>query len=249
MEISGKRYGGPGYDTRTIHRSKQAPAMISRGTIYLCRLRHTAVAVAPPAMISRGTIYLCRLRHTAVAEAAPAMISRARRRSTVVVIVIVRNRSYDATVAATVQHCRRSSSQPHAPSLALSGTRGTMAVTVQRRRRSQPHAPPLALSGTRGTTAATVQRRRSSQPHGPSLALSGTRGITATTVQRRRSSQPHGPSLALAGTRGTLATVDRRWMLDLRIALRRGKRSGLLRWTAMVGLFLRCLGPRRQPRR
>ena len=185
--------------SRTIHRSKQAPAMISRGTIYLCRLRHTAVA-----------------------EAAPAMISRARRRSIVVVIVIVRNRSYDATVAATVQHCRRSSSQPHAPSLALSGTRGTMAVTIQRRRRSQPHAPPLALSGTRG--------------------------ITATTVQRRRSSQPHGPSLALAGTRGTLATVDRRWMLDLRIALRRGKRSGLLRWTAM-GLFLRCLGPRRQPHR
>ena len=237
--------------SRTIHRSKQAPAMISRGTIYLCRLRHTAVAVAAPAMISRtirrskpapamisrtirrskqapamisrGTIYLCRLRHTAVAEAAPAMISRARRRSIVVVIVIVRNRSYDATVAATVQHCRRSSSQPHAPSLALSGTRGTMAVTVQRRRRSQPHAPPLALSGTRG--------------------------ITATTVQRRRSSQPHGPSLALAGTRGTLATVDRRWKLDLRIALRRGKRSGLLRWTAMVGLFLRCLGPRRQPHR
>ena len=191
--------------SRTIHRSKQAPAMISRGTIYLCRLRHTAVAVAAPAMISRGTIYLCRLRHTAVAEAAPAMISRARRRSIVVVIVIVRNRSYDATVAATVQHCRRSSSQPHAPSLALSGTRGTMAVTVQRRRRSQPHAPPLALSGTRG--------------------------ITATPVQRRRSSHAPAPSLALAGTRGTLATVDRRWMLDLRIILRRGKRSGMFVWT------------------
>ena len=209
--------------SRTIHRSKQAPAMISRGTIYLCRLRHTAVAVAAPAMISHGTIYLCRLRHTAVAEAAPAMISRARRRSIVVVIVIVRNRSYHATVAATVQHCRRSSSQPHAPSVALSGTRGTMAVTVQRRRRSQPHAPPLALSGTRGTTTAIVQRRHSS--HAPA------------------------PSLASAGIRGTLAAIDRRWMLDLRIALRRGKRSGLLRWTAMVGLFLRCLGPRRQPHR
>ena len=209
--------------SRTIHRSKQAPAMISRGTIYLCRLRHTAVAVAAPAMISRGTIYLCRLRHTAVAEAAPAMISRARRRSIVVVIVIVRNRSYDATVAATVQHCRRSSSQPHAPSLALSGTRGTMAVTVQHRRRSQPHAPPLALSGTRGTTTAIVQRRHSS--HAPV------------------------PSLASAGIRGTLAAIDRRWMLNWRIALRRGKRSGLLRWTAMVGLFLRCVGPRRQPHR
>ena len=112
------------------------------------------------------------------------MISRAPRRSTVVVIAILRNRSYDATEAATVQYCRRSSSQPHAPSLALSGTRGTTAATVQRRSSSQPHAPPLALSWTRGTTAATVQRRRSSQPHAPSLALSGTRGTTATTVQR-----------------------------------------------------------------
>ena len=45
--------------------------------------------------------------------------------------------------------CRRSSSQPHAPSLALSGTRGTTAATVKRRRSSQPHAPSLALSGTR----------------------------------------------------------------------------------------------------
>ena len=92
----------------------------------------------------------------------PAMISRVLRRITVVVNVIVRNHSYDATAAATVQHCRRISSQPHAPSLALSGTRGTTVATVQRRRRSQPHTPSLALSGTRGTTAATVQRRRSS---------------------------------------------------------------------------------------
>ena len=128
--------------------------MISRGTIYLCRLRHTAVTAAAPATISRGTIYLCRLRHTAVAAAAPAMISRVLRRSTVVVIVIVRNRSCDATAAATVQHCRRSSSQPHASSLALSGTRGTTAATVQRHRRSQPHVPFLALAGTRG-----IQRR------------------------------------------------------------------------------------------
>ena len=91
------------------------------------------------------------------------MISRVLRRSTVVLIAIVRNRSCNATAAATVQHCRRSSSQPHAPSPALSGTRGTTAATVQRRRSSQPHAPSLALSGTRGTTAATVQRRSSSQ--------------------------------------------------------------------------------------
>ena len=69
-----------------------------------------------------------------------------------------------------------------APSLTLSGIRGTTAATVQRRSSSQPHAPPLALLRTRGTTAATVQRRRSSQPHAPSLALSGTRGTTAATV-------------------------------------------------------------------
>ena len=158
--------------------------MISRATICLYRLRHTAVTAAAPATISRATIYLYHLRHTAVAAAAvtvqhcrrrskqlrhiavaavaPAMISRVLRRSTVVVIVIVQNRSYDVTAAATVQHCRRSSSQPHAPSLALSGTRGTAAATVQRRSSRQPHAPFLALSGTRGTTAATVQRRSSS---------------------------------------------------------------------------------------
>ena len=105
-----------------------------------------------------------------------------------------------------LQHCRRSSSQPHAPSLALSGTRGTTAATVQRHSSSHPHALPLALSGIRGTTAATVQRRRSSQPHASSLALSGTRGTTAATVQRRRVN---------AG---------------LAITLRRGKRSGMLVW-------------------
>ena len=126
------------------------------------------------------------------------------------VISIVRNRSYDATAAGTVQHCRRSSSQPHAPSLALSGTRGTTAATVQRRSSSQLHAPPLALSGTRGTTAATVQRRRSSQAHAPSLALSRTRRTTAATVQRRNSSHALAPSVALAGSRGALAAMDRR---------------------------------------
>ena len=68
-----------------------------------------AVAAAP------ATICLYRLRHTAVAAAAPAMISRGPRRSTVEVIVIVRNRSCDTTAAATVQHCRRSSSQPPRP--------------------------------------------------------------------------------------------------------------------------------------
>ena len=199
-----------------------APAMISRATIYLCRLRHTAVAAAAPAMISRGTIYLCRLRHAAVAAAAPAMISRVLRRSTVVVIVIVRNRSCDTTAAGTVQHCRRRSKQAASAMISRAPRRSivvvivivrnrpydvTAAATVQhcRRSSSQPHAPSLALSGTRGTTAATVQRRRSSQPHAPSLALSGTRGTTATTVQRRRSSHAPAPSLALAGLSNNIA--------------------------------------------
>ena len=103
-------------------------------------------------------------RHTAVAAAAPSMLSRVLRRSTVVVIAIVRNRSCDATAATMLQHCRRSSSQLHAPSLALSGTRGTTASIVQRRSSSShPHALSLALSGTRGTSAATAQRRSSSQ--------------------------------------------------------------------------------------
>ena len=108
------------------------------------------------------------------------MISRDPRRSTVVVIVIVRNRSCDTTAAATVQHCRHSSSQPPAPSLALAGIRGTTAATVQRRSSSQAPAPSLALAGTRGTTVAKVQRRSSSQAPAPSLALAGSRGTFAT---------------------------------------------------------------------
>ena len=157
--------------------------MISRATICLYRLRHTAVAAAAPAMISRvlrrstvvaitivpnrscdataaAMVQHCRrsskqLRHIAVAAAAPAMISRVLRRSKVVLIVIVRNRSYDTTVAATVQHCRHSSSHPHAPSVALSGTRGT---TVQRRSSSQAPARSVALTGSRGALA-TMDRR------------------------------------------------------------------------------------------
>ena len=63
-----------------------------------------------------ATVQHCRrsskqLRHIAVAAVAPTMISRVLRRSTVVAIAIVRNRSCDASAAATVQHCRRSSKQ------------------------------------------------------------------------------------------------------------------------------------------
>ena len=186
-----------------------------------CVLRRSAVVAIAIAQnrscdaIAAATVQHCRrsskqLRHIAVAAVAPAMISRVLRRSTVVDIVIVRNRSCDTTVAATVQHCRRSSSQAPVPSIALSVTRGTTAATVQRRSSGQPHAPSLALSRTRGTTAATVQRRSSSQPHAPSLALSGTGGTTAATVQRRSSSQAPAPSVALAWTRGALAAMDRR---------------------------------------
>ena len=195
--------------------------MISRGTIYLYRLRHTAVAAAAPAMISHGAIYLCRLRHTAVAAAAPAMISRVLRRSTVVVIAIVRNRSCDATAAATVQHCRRSSSQGPATAQALPGIRGRTAATVQRRRNMSTAVATTATVPTKvrssSTDAApmvargTVEHfRSSSQAPAPSLALSGTRSTTAATVQRRHSSHGPAPSLALAGSRGTLATIDRR---------------------------------------
>ena len=74
----------------------------------------------------------------------------------------------------------------------------------------------------------------------------------AATVQhcgRSTSTAPApAPSVALAGSRGVLAAMDRR-LMGWRIVLRRGKRSGMLRWTAMVGLFLRGLDPRRQPHR
>ena len=127
--------------------------MISRATICLYRLRHRAVAAAAPAMISHGTIYRCRLRHTAVATAAPAMISRLLRRSTVVVIAIVRNRSCDGTTAATVQ--RRRSSQPNAPLLAVSGTRCTSAATTQRRRNISTTVPTTATVPTRVRSSST----------------------------------------------------------------------------------------------
>ena len=224
MEIYGQHYGGPASGIwcercrRAGHQVKMCPAREPRRFNRLCDTCCWLGHLSCYCLLQRDRIHsdeptqpfpahLYRLRHTVVAAAAPAMIYRVLRRSTVVVIAIVRNRSYNATAAATVQHCRRSSSKPHAPSLALSGVRGTTAATVQRRSSSQPHAPALALSGTRGTTAATVQRHSSSQPHAPSLALSGTRGTTAATVQRRRSSQPHAPSLALSGTRGTTAAT------------------------------------------
>ena len=87
------------------------------------------------------------------------MISRGLRHSTAVVIVIARNRSCDTTAVATVQHCRRSSSQDLAPSLVLAGSRGSTATTLQRcgRSSSQDPAPSLAFTGNRGTTAQQQQ--------------------------------------------------------------------------------------------
>ena len=135
--------------------------MTSRATICLYRLRHTAVAAAAPAMISRATICLYRLRHTAVAAAAPAMISRAPRRSTVVAIAIVRNRSCDATAAATVQYCRRSSKQLRHIAVAA------VAPSMISRTPSRSTVVAIAIVQNRScdaTAAATVQHcRRSSK--------------------------------------------------------------------------------------
>ena len=115
-------------------------------------------------------------------------VSRGLRRNTAVVIVMVRNGSCDTTAAATVQHCRRSSSQTPAPSLTLTGSRGTTAATVQccGRSSSQALTPSLALAGSRGTTAATVQYcgRSSSKAPALSVALTGSRGTLAAMGRR-----------------------------------------------------------------
>ena len=161
--------------------------MISRATICLHRLRHTAFAAAAPAMISRApcrstvvaiaiernrscdataavTVQHCRrsskqLRHIAVAAVVPAMISRVLRRSTVVAIAIVRNRSRDATAAATVQHCRRSSKQLR--HIAVAAVAPAMVSCVLRR----STVVAIAIVRNRScdaTAAATVQHCRHS---------------------------------------------------------------------------------------
>ena len=90
-------------------------------------------------------------------------VSRGLRRSTAVVVVFARNCSCDTTAAATVQHCRRSSSHPFDPSLDLAGSTGTTASTIQRcgRSTSQAPAPSLALAGRRRITATVQHRGRS----------------------------------------------------------------------------------------
>ena len=107
-----------------------APAMISRVIRRSKYLRRTAVAAAAPAMISHVIHRSKHLRHTAITVAAPAMISRVIRRS----------------------------SQLHAPSLALSESRGTTAATAQRRHSSHAPAPSLASAGSRGTLVAMDRR-------------------------------------------------------------------------------------------
>ena len=114
------------------------------------RMKDISVVFFPPFLVARNRVMAPLLMscsfQPAVAAVAPAVISRGPRRSTVVVttstvpigvrssstaavvVVTVRNRSCDITVAATVQHCGRSSSMPAAPSVALAGSRGALAA-------------------------------------------------------------------------------------------------------------------------
>ena len=152
--------------------------MISCATIFLYRLRHTAVAAVAPAMISHATICLYRLRRTAVAAAAPARISRAPRRSTVVAIPIVRNRSCDATAAATVQHCRRSSKQLR--HIAVAAVAPAMISRVLRRSTVVAIAI-VRIRSCDATAAATLQHCRRSSKQLRHIAVAA-----AAPAKRRR---------------------------------------------------------------
>ena len=164
--------------------------MISRVIRRSKHLRHTAVAAAAPAMISRVIRRSKHLRHTAVAAAAPAMIFRVIRRSK-----HLRRIAVAAVAPAMISRVIRRSSQSHAPSLALSGARGTTAATVQRRRN---------INTSVATTATVPTRVRSSSTDAAPMVARG------TVRHFRRSSQAPAPSLASAGSRGTLAAMDRR---------------------------------------
>ena len=82
-----------------------------------------AVAAVAPTVISRGP-----RRSTAVVTTATVPIGVRSSSTAAVVVVIVRNRSCDTTAVATVQHCGRSSSMAHAPSVALAGIREALAA-------------------------------------------------------------------------------------------------------------------------
>ena len=86
-----------------------------------------AIAAAAPAVISRGP-----RRSTAVVTTATVPIGVHISSTAVVVVVIVRNRSYDTTAVATVQHCGRSSITAPVPSVALAGSRGVLAAMGRR---------------------------------------------------------------------------------------------------------------------
>ena len=195
------RSGGPGYDIPC------SPPQYSGSHCYRANRSCDAAAAATVQHCPRSSK---QLRHVADAAVAPAMISRVLRRSTVLAIAIVRNRSCDATAAATVQHCRRSSKQLR--HIAVAAVAPAMISRVLRRN----IVVVIVIVRNRScdiTVAATVQhcrRRISNQTPAPSLALSWTRGTTAATVQRRSSSQAPAPSVALAGSRGALAAMDRR---------------------------------------
>ena len=86
-----------------------------------------AVAAAAPAVISCGPC-----RSTAVVTTATIPMGVRSSSTAAVVLDIVRNRSCDATAAATVQHCSCSSSTASAPSVALAESRGALAAMDRR---------------------------------------------------------------------------------------------------------------------
>ena len=113
------------------------------------RMNHISVVLFPPFLAARNRVMAPLLMSCSFqpsVAAAPSVISRGPRRITAVVttstvpirvrssstaavvVVIVRNRSSDTIVAATVQHCGRSSSMPPASSVALAGSKGALAA-------------------------------------------------------------------------------------------------------------------------
>ena len=127
------RSGGPGYDILVLRHSTVVVIAIVRNR--LCDAT-TAATVQRRCNIS-----------TAVATTA-TVTTGVRSSSTATAPMVARG---------TVRHFRNSSQAP-APSLALSGTRGTTAATVQRRHSSHAPAPSLTLAGSRGTLAAMDRR-------------------------------------------------------------------------------------------
>ena len=114
------------------------------------RMKDISAVLFPPFLVARNRVMAPLLMscsfQPAVAAVAPAVISHGPRRSTAVVttatvpigvrsssaaavvVVIVRNRSWDTIAAAAEQHCGRSSSMVPAPSVALTESREVLAA-------------------------------------------------------------------------------------------------------------------------